>query len=395
MKLTNISTGNLRRRLGKTLMLVIGLSIGIAMVVSMSGITLSMQEDMEKKLDEYGANIIVTPRSENMSLSYGGVSVTDTSYDVQELHEGDAALISTIENNGNVSAIAPKVIGSTKFGERTVMVVGVDFKNELRIKKWWHIKGREHDVLGLAADSPIRNDNDILVGSDAANTLGLSAGSAVELSGRKFNVAGVLSENASQDDFALFLPLADAQHVLGKQGRVSMIEVSALCSDCPIDDIVAQISGKLPHARVSAVRQAMTLRMQTVDQFIRFSIAVAVVVLVIGALIVFVSMMSSVNERTKEIGVLRAIGFRQSHIIRVILTEAFIVSLAAGVVGWLIGSLSTSILAPQLMGTHGIAFSPAMLSAAALMALVVGLASSAYPALKASRLDPIEALRYI
>jgi putative ABC transport system permease protein len=98
MKLAHISLGNLKRRKGKALLLVAGLTIGVAMVVAMTGITFQMQEDIEKKLDEYGANIIVTPHSENLSLSYGGVGVTSASYDIEELAEADAALIPTIEN---------------------------------------------------------------------------------------------------------------------------------------------------------------------------------------------------------------------------------------------------------------------------------------------------------
>jgi putative ABC transport system permease protein len=353
-----------------------------------------MQHDLDRKLDEFGANIVIVPRSENLSLSYGGVSVSDASLDVEELRQQDIELINNIENKKNISAVAPKVMGAYKEGERSILVVGVDFDSEFKLKKWWRLKGVENAIPGYT-ESPVTGPDEVVLGHNASRTLKAGIGDSITLGSKSYKIAGVLLENASQDDFAVFMSLSAAQEVLGKQGRISMIEVSALCADCPIDDIVAQISAKLPHAKVSAVRQAMTLKMETVSQVVRFSIAVSIVVLAIGSLIVFVSMMSSVGERTKEIGVLRAIGFRQSHVIKVILIEAFAVSLMSGLLGWALGSASTQLLAPQLMGIKGLHLDPIMLVAATALAVLIGMGSSIYPAIKASRLDPVEALRYI
>lgn len=396
MRISAISFGNLKRRPGKTVLLVTGLTIGIAMVVALMGITMRMQSDIENKLDEYGANIIITPRSENMSMTYGGVSITSASYDQTELFAQDAEKINTIENNKNISAIAPKLIGKSTSGERSVLVVGVDFPAEFRIKKWWHLEGMPHMERTGFEEPPVKGDGEVLLGHSVAALLNVKSGDELNVGGQSFRVAGVLQENASQDDTAVFMSLPVAQRILNKPGAISMIEVSALCADCPIEDLVAQIGGKLPHARVSPVRQAMTLKMQTVDQVVRFSIAVSIVVLLIGSLIVFVSMLSSVNERTKEIGVLRAIGFRQRHIMRVILLEAFVVSAAAGVLGWIIGTLSTTALSSELLeSSGGFSVNPTMLGMAIAISIIIGMGSSIYPAVKASRLDPIEALRYI
>ena len=384
MKLRTISINNLRRRKAKMAFLTIGLMVGIATIVTLLTLTASMSSDIGKKMDEFGANILIMPQSNDLAMNYGGISLGRVTFDQREIREADLAKIATIKNNKNILAVSPKVLGGVRLGDRDALLVGVNFDNELKMKQWWRIFG----------ELP-KKEGEILLGSAAADTAHLTPGDTVQLGGRTFTVAGVLEQTGSQDDSLVFMPLAGAQKLLGKEGRITLVEVAALCSGCPIGDMVVQIAEKLPEAKVTAIQQVVESRLQTLDHFKRFAFAVAGVVIFIGSLIVFVTMMGSVTERTTEIGVFRAIGFRRNHIIRIILLEAALVSLLAGVLGYLAGMGGAKAVLPFMAETRDAAlvWDSTVMAGSIALSLIVGMAASLYPALHASRIDPTEALR--
>jgi len=384
MKLHNISINNLKRRKSKMAFLTVGLMVGIATIVTLVTLTRSMSSDIERKMDEFGANILVTPQSNGLAMNYGGISLGGVTFDQREILESDLAKIKTITNHKNISAVAPKVLGGIKINNHDVLLVGVNFESELKMKQWWKVFGHEP-----------KSEHDLLLGSDASRVLNVSPGESLDINGETFTVAGVLDQTGSQDDALVFASLKKAQKLLGKEGKITLAEVAALCSGCPIGDMVTQIAEKLPDAKVSAIQQVVEGRLKALDQFKRFSYAMAAVVVFIGSLIVFVTMMGSVNERTTEIGVFRAIGFRKSHIMRIILLEAALVSLLAGFLGYAAGMGGAKLALPFMAESKNahLIWDTTVAFGSIGLALTLGLLASLYPALHASKMDPTEALR--
>ena len=384
MKLHTISFNNLKRRKAKMAFLTIGLTVGIATIVTLVTLTRSMSSDIERKMDEFGANILITPQSNGLSMNYGGISLGGVTFDQREILEEDLARIKTISNSKNISTVAPKVLGGIRIGAHDVLMVGVNFDSELKMKQWWKIFG----------ETP-GSDNELLIGSDTSKILNVSSGDSVQIKGETFKVAGVLDQTGSQDDSLVFVALRKAQRLLSKEGKITLAEVAALCSGCPIGDMVTQIAEKMPDARVSAIQQVVEGRLKALDQFKHFSYAMAGVVVFVGSLIVFVTMMGSVNERTVEIGVFRAIGFRKSHIMRIILLEAALVSLLAGFLGYAVGMGGAKLALPFMAESKNahLVWDATVAFGSIGLALTLGVLASLYPALHASKMDPTEALR--
>lgn len=422
MRISTIAWANLRRRKGRAMFLAAGIGVGIATAVALLTLSRMIREEIGLQLDQYGANIVVVPKSDSLALDYSGIAVSGVSFDVGQLTDEDALKIHDIQYRDRLAVVAPKLLGAVETGGRRVLIAGVDFESEYRLKRWWRVVGRKPEAA-----------NDLLIGYDTAQALGLVAPSDADesfpvvrqrantvdvndrhaghaaapqhfelvrdrlsVAGRDYRVAGVIAPTGGREDSMVFGQLGEVQSLLGKPGQLSLIEVSALCKDCPVSDIVAQIGAQLPNAKVSALQQAVRARTEAVERLTRFAAAVAGVVLLIGALMIFTTMTAAVVERTKEIGVLRAIGFRRAHIVKEMMLEVVVISSLGGALGWAVGAFVSWTLLPYFSQTGlRFEFDPVLAAAAVLAALALGALSSLYPTLRASRFDPAEAVRYV
>src|SRR6185503_14747309 len=162
MRITTIALANLKRRRGKAIFLVIGIAIGIGTAVALLSLSGSIKEEIGSQLDRFGANIVVVPQSNSLSLDYGGVSVSSVSFDVQQLSDEDAKHVLDIPYSNRISTISPKLLGAVGVEGREVLLAGVDFTSEMTLKRWWQIVGR----------APA-SDADLLVGYEVARALSL------------------------------------------------------------------------------------------------------------------------------------------------------------------------------------------------------------------------------
>lgn len=383
MTLKHISVKNLLRRKGKASFVLAGLVIGVSTVVGIISFVEATTSDINHKLEKYGANILIVPKTENLTLTYGGLSLGGVSFEMQEIRQEELARVNSIKNARNIAALGPLVLGVANVNSHKVLLAGVDFKVSGILKPWWQLQGKEPD------------ENGVILGAEAARILNLGTGDRLQIKGRDFAVSGILLPTGSQDDQLVFTRLSTAQSLFDKDGRVSMAEVAALCQDCPIEAMVKQISDAVPGAKVMAIQQVVKGRMEALGQFKKFSYGISGVILLIGSLVVLVTMMGSVRERTDEIGIFRAIGFRRRHVMEIVFVEAAIVSGLAGILGYLLGWGVTKAAVLFFIEGHSgfVPFNLELATGAFILALLLGLVSSAYPAIIASRLDPTEALR--
>jgi putative ABC transport system permease protein len=335
----------MRRRKAKALAVFFVLTLAVALTVALTVLARTTEEELQNSFDKVGSNIVIVPKTQDLTLSYNGISVPGVTLDVQEMDEKNLALIKTIKEKSSIAVVAPKLIGNTTIAGKAALIVGVNLSSELAMKSWWNL---EDGTTARKLAKTIAND-EVIVGSDASKYLNLKSGSSVSIGAKTFKVRAVLQSMGSEEDKVLFIDLHKAQEILNKPGKVSFVELAALCYTCPIDKIVQQISAVLPDTKVSALRQSLDQRKQTVERFAKTARAVAIAILILGILITANTVAASINERSREIGIFRAIGFRKIHIVKIIFAELSISAFAAAFVGGILGGGMAFVIAPVIM----------------------------------------------
>lgn len=395
MTLLTLPLRSARAKWLRTLLLTLVFSLGVASMAGLRQVSDCIGESFEKKLVSYGANILITPKREILSVRYGDITLGDVNLEDRVIPLSAAkAAIDAMPLRGNVAIVAPKALAVARLDDKPVILVGVDWKEELALKGFWEADG-ELPSQRVGSTPP----HEALVGQGLAQTLGVQPGQEVTVQGKdgvgqRLRISGILKPTGGDDDAVLFAPLSVVQSINGKPDAAAFLEVAALCAGCPIEDIVGQLQTALPETEVRALRQVAETRMMAVHFAQNLAFSVSLVILVTACAMIVMSMLSAVNERRKEIGIMRAVGFSRVSVFSVFAVEAVGIGAAAGGIGYAVGHALAGEVLSRLhledVAARGFDLG-ALVLAMVLVAAVAGLAS-VFPAWKATLVEPAEAL---
>lgn len=360
---------NLLRRPARTALTLLGVALAVASYVALTGLAKGMIEGASASHEERGVDLVVTHRG------------------MVELYSGSLPqeLGAVIRKQPGVADVAAELLTALEFSDGQAIVAGwpVDqftFR-EMRLKE-----GR----------APKPGAGEVAIGEALAQAAGVGVGGEIELNFEMFRVVGISAyDNGYLRNMAI-MPLEDLQALLARPDTVSLYQIrlhdpgNAEASEA----IRAAIMALRPNLNVSTTAEAVrsTKLVQMIDSS---SFAISLVALAIGCLSVLNTMAMGVEERTREIGILAAIGWTRGRILGLILSEGFLIAGLGGIVGIGLGWIGHDYLVTSV--TQGAELDASTILGQALraqaIALLVGLIGAFIPAWRASRLAPAAALR--
>jgi putative ABC transport system permease protein len=304
--------------------------------------------------------------------------------EVPVMDEGVLATLASLPSAGRIAEAVPVLLHPVQVDSGTYLALGTDLAAALRAKPWWRIEG-------VAPRGP----GEVLLGLDARNRLGSDVGATVTVEGRPYTVSGVLWETGGEEDGLVLMDRQELARLGGRGGDLNLVEVTAGDSGA-VGPLTEEISQALPAASVISVQKSLEFNAQANGSLSRFGLAATGLIILVSAFIVSLTILAAVRERQRELGVLRAIGFRQRHIWTLLLTESLLLSVCAAIMGAVLG-LAGSAVGPLLVEGLTLQFAPnpLVIGAGMLLAVVLAVAATLYPASRAARLDPAAALKNV
>jgi putative ABC transport system permease protein len=380
MSFLSLMVKNPFRNRTRAALAIVGIAIGIATIVVLGMVTGGLQTATTSTLKAGAAEITVTPVGSSGFGSAGGT--------LNESLANDLLNISGVSNTAGVIGLNANVTGvsnasSSGFGEG-LLINGID-SDKLSLEGIDSINGSFYSN---------GSSNELILGTTAASNLNKTVGSTINLFGTNFTVTGIYQTGNFITDSGGFMALNTLQNLTSNDGKVSDIAVK-VADNANVTTVSQSIKNAYPNQLTATTAADQANRINQGLGFINTaSFAISLLAIVIGGIGIINVMIMSVFERTREIGVLKAVGWRSSRILTMILGESIILTLTAAVVGIVVGVIGVNVL----LAVTGAGFKPELtvgiLLRAIGIAFLVGIIGGLYPAYRASRLPPTEALRY-
>ncbi len=420
--------GALIRQWSKMLLIALTIALGASLATSMINVMLDVGDKVNEELKAYGANIVVKPKASSLLSEIYDVEDDGTELKQAWLKEEELGNLKTIFWAFNIRDFAPFLSISARIGEETVSVTGTWFNHHLSLptgeeldagvrslRSWWDVP--DGDWIDEQAPGA---DREIMVGAALAERLGIAKGDTVTLTGTaseaSVTVRGVFDSGDSADE-QVWVPLDLAQSLAGLEGKVASVEVSAITT--PDNDLARraaqnpkalsradydtwyctayvsavcyQITEVITDSAASAVRQVAESEGEILNKTQLLMILITALSLVGAALGISNLVTASVMERSREIGLLKAVGAHDKAITCVVMAEILLTAMVGTAVGYFAGLGMARFIGRRVFGSS-IDIKAVVIPVVAVLISLVTVAGS-LPAIRMIlRLDPAEVL---
>lgn len=395
MRLFDLTIKELWHRKSQLISGLMAITLGVGVIVAIRSISVESEKAVAINLDNLGANILILPQAASVDNYY------TADIDAPTFPESYIEKIVTSTLPG-VDNLSPKLTRRIAIGNEKVVLTGILPQSEIASKPIWQQGGLVGNNIKAScapsepkehADTKLQRKAidtlagyDCYIGSAIATRLNLSENSALQIEGQNFTVKKILPETGTVDDDRVFANLHSVQKLLGIGSQISAIEVMGCCNEIS-EGLLSKMRNILPDTRITTIGQIVSTQVETNQLMNKLSLIFLVIILFVGSISIGNYIWANVNERKKEIGILRMIGYHKHHLYKILIFKAVIMGVVGDILGYIIGTTSAVWLGPQLAGINVYPLTT-LLPISVSVSVGIAVIGSLIPAYMAGRIEP-------